>query len=153
GSNTVRIIKAVYKCPVLVIPENFEYVKPSRIAFATNFKRNFSLEIMKPVTSLAANMDASIHVVHINESEELDKFQQANKDMLDDFLNPIEHEFHWMTYFSGKSDVMQYFLEEFQMDMLALVHYKHGFLEEIIREPVVKRVAFHAKIPLLVMPE
>ncbi|MGI9547930.1 MAG: universal stress protein, partial [Flavobacteriaceae bacterium] len=42
GSNTVRIIKAVYKCPVLVIPENFEYVKPSRIAFATNFKRNFS---------------------------------------------------------------------------------------------------------------
>lgn len=153
GSNTVRIIKAVRKCPVLVVPENYEYIRPSRIAFATDFKRNFSLDIIKPLTSLAANLEASIHVVHINEKEELDKFQQANKDMLSEFLNPIDYQFHWMPYFSGKSDVMQYFLKEFEMDMLALVNYKHGFLEELIREPVVKRVAFHAQIPILVMPE
>ena len=153
GSNTVRIIKSVRRCPVLVIPEHFEYKKASRIGFATDFRRNFSLDIIKPLTSLATNLNASIHVVHINESEQLDKFQQSNKDMLDDFLKSIEHEFHWLPYFSGKSDVIQYFLEEFNMDMLALVHYKHGFLEELIREPVVKRVAFHTKIPLLVMPE
>ncbi len=153
GSNTVRIIKAIRKCPVLVVPEDYEYSKPVRIAFATDFKRNFSLDIIKPLTSLAANLKAKIHVVHINESEELDRFQQANKDMLDDFLNPIAHQFHRLPYFSSKSDVMQFFLEEQNMDMLALVNYKHGFLEELIREPVVKRVAFHSKIPLLVMPE
>ncbi len=153
GSNTVRIIKAIRKCPVLVVPEDYEYSKPVRIAFATDFKRNFSLDIIKPLTSLAANLKAKIHVVHINESEELDRFQQANKDMLDDFLNPIDHQFHRLPYFSSKSDVMQFFLEEQNMDMLALVNYKHGFLEELIREPVVKRVAFHSKIPLLVMPE
>ncbi len=153
GSNTVRIIKGVRKCPVLVVPENYDYVKPARIAFATDFRRNFSRDVMLPLTSLAANLNASIHIVHINESEELDKYQQANKDMLAEFFEPIEHQFHWMPYFSGKSDVIQYFLKEFDMSMLALVHYKHGFLEELIREPVVKRVAFHSKIPLLVMPE
>ncbi len=153
GSNTVRIIKAVRKCPVLVIPEDYDYKKPAQIAFATDFRRNFSLDIIKPLTSLAANLKANIHVVHINESDELDRFQQANKDMLDDFLGPIDHQFHRVPYFSSKSDVMQFFLEENNMDLLALVHYKHGFLEELIREPVVKRVAFHSKIPLLVMPE
>ncbi len=153
GSNTVRIIKSVRKCPVLVIPENYRYKKPLKISFATDFKRNFSLDIIKPLTSLAKNLGAEVHIVHINESEALDKYQQANKDMLIDFLKPLEHHIHWMSYFSGKSDVMQYFLEEFDMDMLALVHYKHGFLEELIREPVVKRVAFHTKIPLLVLPE
>ena len=153
GSNTVRIIKAVRNCPVLVIPEDFEYTKPKKIAFATDFKRNFSLEILKPLTSLAANLNAEIHVVHINEKEELDRVQETNRVLLSEFLSPIEHKFHWMSYFSGKSDVLQYFLEEYDMDLLALVHYKHGFLEELIREPIVKRVAFHAQLPLLVMPE
>ncbi len=153
GSNTVRIIKAVRKCPVLVIPEKYDYRKPLRIAFATDFKRNFSLDILKPLASLAKNLGAAIHIIHINESEVLDKYQQTNKDMLIDLLQPLEHQIHWMPYFSGKSDVMQYFLKEFDMDMLALVHYKHGFLEELIREPVVKRVAFHTQMPLLVLPE
>ena len=153
GSNTVRIIKAVRRCPILVIPEGFEYVRPKRIAFATDFRRNFSLDILKPLTSLAGNLDAEVHIVHINESEELDKVQETNRDLLAEFLKPLNYQFHWMPYFSGKSDVLQYFLKEYDMDMLALVHYKHGFLEELIREPVVKRVAFHAQLPLFVMPE
>ena len=153
GSNTVRIIKSVSKCPVLVIPEDFEYQKPSKIAFATDFNRNFSMDVIKPLTSLAKNLNAEIHVVHINESDDLDSFQQANKNILDDFLSPIKHQFHWMSYFSGKSDVMQYFLKEYKMDMFALINYKHGFLEELVHEPVVKRVAFHTQIPLLVLPE
>lgn len=153
GSNTVRIIKSVSKCPVLVVPENFEYQKPSKIAFATDFNRSFSMDVIKPLTSLAKNLDAEVHVVHINESDDLDKFQQANKNILDDFLSPIDHQFHWMSYFAGKSDVMQYFLEEYKMDMFALINYKHGFLEELVHEPVVKRVAFHTQIPLLVLPE
>ena len=153
GSNTVRIIKAVRNCPVLVVPENFDYAKPLKIAFATDFKRNFSLDILKPLTSLARNLNAEIHVVHINETEELDKVQRTNKDLLDEFFAPIEHQFHWMSYFSGKADVLRYFLEEFNMDMLTLVHYKHGILEELVREPVVKRVAFQTQVPLLVLPE
>ena len=153
GSNTVRIIKAVRKRPVLVVPEDYNYSKPEKIAFATDFRRNFSLDVIKPLTSLAINLDAEIHIVHINESEKLDKVQKTNRDLLAEYLDPVKHQFHWMPYFSGKSDVMQYFLEENEMDMLALVHYKHGFLEELIREPVVKRVAFHAQLPIFVMPE
>ena len=153
GSNTVRIVKSVSKCPVLVIPENFEYQKPLKIAFATDFNRSFSMDVIKPLTSLAKNLNAEVHVVHINESDDLDKFQQTNKNILDDFLSPIHHQFHWMSYFSGKSDVMQYFLKEYKMDMFALINYKHGFLEELVHEPVVKRVAFHTQIPLLVLPE
>ena len=153
GSNTVRIIKAVRKCPVLVIPEEYDYSRPQRIAFATDFRRNFSLDILKPLTSLAGNLNAEVHIVHIHESEELDKVQETNRDLLAEFIKPLDCQFHWMPYFSGKSDVLQYFLKEYDMDILALVHYKHGFLEELIREPVVKRVAFQAQLPLLVMPE
>ena len=33
GSNTVRIIKAVRTCPILAVPEDFEYIKPVRKSF------------------------------------------------------------------------------------------------------------------------
>ena len=152
GSNTVRIIKSVRQCPVLVVPEDFTYRKPARIAFATGFKRSFRPDIIQPLLDLAKNLEAAIHVVHIDEKE-LDKYQETNKELLAELLSPVAHRFHGIPYFTSKSDVIQYFLNEFEMDMLALVNYKHGFLEELVREPVVKRVAFHTQIPLLVLPE
>lgn len=153
GSNTVRMIKAARHCPVLVIPEGFSFKKPGRIAFATDFRRSFSLDILQPLLSLTKIFDANVDIIHINENEELDRYQQANMELLDEYFKDTPHEYHWLPYFTGKSDVLQYFLKEFDVDMLALVHYRHGFLEELIREPVVKRVAFHTKLPLLVIPE
>ena len=38
----------------------------------------------------------------------------SNRVLLSEFLDPIKHKFHWMSYFSGKSDVLQYFLEEYR---------------------------------------
>jgi nucleotide-binding universal stress UspA family protein len=58
-----------------------------------------------------------------------------------------------MPYFASKSDVIEFFINEFGIQMLALVNYRHGFLEELVREPVVKRIAFHTRIPLLVLPD
>ena len=37
GSNTVRIIKSTKKCPILAIPQHFDYQTPSEVAFATDF--------------------------------------------------------------------------------------------------------------------
>ena len=44
------------------------------------------------------------------------------------------------------------FLEEMNIDMLAMVNYKHSFLERLGREPVIKRVAFDLDIPFLIIP-
>ncbi len=153
GSNTVRIIKAVKECPVLAIPEDFEYVKPVEMALVTDFKRNFNAEIIEPLRHWAEHFGSSIRVMHINEKEQLDKYQLSNRRSLKKYLASIETTFHQMPYFASKSEVIHLFLEEFNIDMLAMINYRHSFLEELIKEPVIKRVAFHAQIPFLTIPE
>mgnify|MGYP000515948103 CR=1 FL=1 len=46
GSNTVRMIRAIRECPILAVPENYEYTKTKRIGFATDFKRNFRYSVI-----------------------------------------------------------------------------------------------------------
>lgn len=153
GSNTVRIIKAVRVCPILVVPEEFKYVKPVRIGFPTDFKRNFSTEVIEPMIKLTAKFDATINILHISEEEQLNKHQQSNKDILLEYFSSVPHCLNSMPYFASKSDVIEFFIKEFGIQMLSLVHYRHGFLEELVREPVVKRIAFHTPIPLLVLSD
>ncbi|WP_308992875.1 hypothetical protein QLS71_015560 [Mariniflexile litorale] len=38
-------------------------------------------------------------------------------------------------------------------DTLAMVNYKHSFIEAIIIEPVIKKIGFHPMVPFLVIPE
>ncbi len=153
GSNTVRIIKAIRECPIVVVPEDFKYVRPVEIGFPTDFKRNFSLEVFEPVLQLADKFGSTIHIMHINEEEQLEKYQESNKNILREYVTSVSHRFHTMPYFASKSDVIEFFINEFGIQMLALVNYRHGFLEELVREPVVKRIAFHTRIPLLVLPD
>jgi nucleotide-binding universal stress UspA family protein len=153
GSNSVRIIKSSSKCPVLTIPSEFEYRPPGTIAFATDFKRSFSPRILAPLKKLADRFESAIQIVHIQQEEELDGFQKSNRDILLDYFAPIRTTLKSLPYFSSKSDVLQHYLTEHKVDMLSMVLHRHGFLEELVREPVIKRMAFHTKIPLLVLPE
>ncbi len=153
GSNSVRIIKSRNKCPVLTIPNEFQFRPPGTIAFATDFKRNFSPRILAPLKQLADRFESAIQIVHIQQEEELDGFQKSNMDTLLNYFAPIRTTLKSLPYFSSKSDVLQHYLVENDVDMLTMVLYRHGFLEELVREPVIKRMAFHTKIPLLVLPE
>ncbi|MBT8321609.1 MAG: universal stress protein [Eudoraea sp.] len=153
GSNSVRIIKSSSNCPVLTIPNEFEYKPPGTIAYATDFKRNFSPRILAPLKQLADRFESAIQIVHIQQEEELTEFQKSNRDTLLDYFAPIRTTLKSLPHFSSKSDVLQHYLLENNVDMLSMVLYRHGFLEELVREPVIKRLAFHTKIPLLVLPE
>lgn len=153
GSNTVRIIKAVRDCPILVVPDEFKFEKPVEIGFPTDFKRNFSSEVFEPVVQLASKFGARINIMHINEEEKLSKYQKSNRDILLEYISSTPYRLHRMPYFASKSDVIEFFIKEYGIQMLALAHYRHGFLEELVKEPVVKRIAFHAQIPLLVLPD
>lgn len=153
GSNTVRMIKCIRECPILAIPENYKFTVSKKIGFATDFKRNFSAEVIEPLINLAKYIDASIDIVHINEQEQLSKYQESNKDILLEYLQAVAHSLHEMPYFASKTDVIKLFVEETNINLLAMIYYRHGYLEELVREPVVKRMAFHSEVPILVLPE
>ncbi|MEB3345036.1 universal stress protein [Aquimarina gracilis] len=154
GSNAVRVIKTVKNCPVLVVPEGSDFIVPSEIAFSTDFKRFYSYNELQPLIDFAALFDATIRIVYVQEQDEpLTKEQQFNVNMLEKYLADVKHYHHTINKGDSVADSIKDFTEELNIYLLAMLYYKHSFVERLTREPIVKRIAFQIKIPFLTIPE
>ena len=153
GSNTVHIIKSIKDCPVLVVPDEYDFVVPSQIAFPTDYNRYYDIKEIKPLMQLADLYNSKIRIVHINEEEELNDVQDYNLFELQSYLIEYENSFHWMPKYAKKAVEINDFIAELGIDILAMVNNKHSFIEKILREPVIKKIGFQPKIPFLVIPE
>ncbi len=153
GSNTVKIAKKMRLCPILIVPEEFDFEIPKQIAFSTDFNRFYGDKELKPLKQLASLHHSIIRVVHINEKEYLDSIQDYNINVLKDNFRDYEHSFHWMPDYSKKVTEINDFIEELKINILAMVNYKHSFIESIVKEPVIKKIGFRPIIPFLVIPD
>jgi nucleotide-binding universal stress UspA family protein len=151
GSNTVDIIKRMKLCPILVVPDEFDFVEPKQIAFPTDFIRFFGEEL-EPIKEMADLYDSRIRIVHITKENNLSKIQDYNLSMLKVYLENNPHSFHWMPDYANKTQEINDFIEELDINMLAMINYEHSFIEKIVNEPVVKKIGFSPTVPFLVIP-
>ncbi|WP_452226757.1 universal stress protein [Lacinutrix cladophorae] len=153
GSNTISVFKNIKSCPVLIVPDEYDFVKPKKVAFPTDYNRFYKDTELEALSEITQLYNATIKIIHIQERKELSKVQQYNLNQLDRFLQDFEHSFHWMPNYAKKATVINDFIEELSIDLLAIVNYQHSFIENLIKEPVVKNIGSHPIIPLLVIPE
>ncbi len=154
GSHTVRMIKSIKNCPILVVPRHFDFVAPAEIAFATDFNRFYSQPELQPLIDMANAFDAVIRIVHVQyEITALTELQQFNLGMLRKYLKNVEHYVHTISELNSVSKTLEKFTTRLNVHLLAMLNYPHSYIERITREPIVDRVAFHTSIPLLVIPE
>lgn len=154
GSNTVRIIKSVKRCPVLAIPQHFNFISPTEIAFATDFNRFYTTSELSPLLELANMFQATIRIVHVQYGiKALSELQQFNLNMLRRYLGETAHYVHTVSELNSVSQTLELFSKELDIHLLAMLNYQHSYMEQMTREPIVKRTAFHTQIPLLVIPE
>ncbi len=153
GSNTIRVLNKVKACPLLVVPDEFDFVEPTQIAFPTDYNRFYNGEEIEVLRKLTELYDSKIRVVHIEEEKKLNEVQRYNINALDEYLNQVEHSFHWMPNYAKKANVINDFIAELDIHILAMVNYKHSFIERVMNEPVLKKISFQPSIPFLVIPE
>lgn len=151
GSNTVKAIKKIKKCPILAVPDEYDYETPQQIAFPTDFNRLYGEELTT-LKFLADLHNSKIRIVHINKEEELTEVQEYNLDHLEIVLQNHKHSFHWMPDYSKKHTAIKDFIEELNINILVMINYKHSFIQSILREPVIKKIGFKPSIPFLVIP-
>ena len=151
GSNTVSIISKMRLCPIMVVPDAFEFVKPKQIGFPTDFN-HFYDEELNPIKKLSKLHNSKIRVFHINEKDNLTEKQNYNLAMLKAYLEDYKHSFHWMVDYDKKDHAIKDFIKEFNINILTMINYKHSFIESITKEPIVKEIGFHPTVPFLVIP-
>jgi hypothetical protein len=103
---------------------------------------------------LAKSFKAAIRIVHVQyEIKALTEIQMFNLNMLRKYLNEVEHYVHTVSELNSVSKTLEVFTKELDIHLLAMLNFQHSYMEKMTREPVVKRMAFHTQIPLLVIPE
>ncbi|MEO1033618.1 MAG: universal stress protein [Bacteroidota bacterium] len=151
GSNAVRMIKRIKKCPILLIPDEFDFKEPKQIAFPTDFNRFYGEELI-PLKELSRLYNSKIKVLHITEEKNLSHIQDYNLAMLKAYLEANPHSFHWMPDYTKKAKAIADFIEDLNIDILAMINYKHSFIESIVNEPVIKKIGFKSPVPFFVIP-
>lgn len=151
GSNTVNVIKQIKNCPVLVIPNEYKYIQPEEIAFPTDYNRPYGEEL-SALKDLADLYNSKIRIVHINTEEAISESQKQNLALLKIGLDHYDSIFHWMPNCDKKEKAINDFIKELKINILVMINYKHSFLENLVKEPVIKNIGFHPTIPFLVIP-
>lgn len=153
GSTATKTLHAVKKCLVLTVPKSTKFSMLKEIAFVTDLRKPLTPEVIDPLLNIAQIYGAAIRIVHIDNDDPLDKLQQSNLDALLLYFKPIVHSFHQIPDFISKTKIIQVFLEESGIDMLAMVNNEHGILEKMLREPIIEKMVFNIDIPFFVIPE
>ncbi|MCK8520949.1 universal stress protein [Aquimarina sp. D1M17] len=152
GSNTVKVIQKIKNCPILTIPNEYDFRVPKSIAFATDFSRLYSREELEPLIKMTELFGGSIHILHVNEEEKLTKEQDYNITKLREYFKETEFSIHWVPSSGQKSETIQTFIDQMGIDILVMLRYRHSIIESITHEPIVKKIGFAADIPFLVIP-
>lgn len=152
GSNTIKTVNQINKCPVLAIPGEMDFKEPKEIAFITDFKKGCVKDSIAPLLFLASLSKASIRVMHITEEEILNSEQESHRKLLELCLKDVDYSFHWMQAFDDKAKVIDLFLEKLKIDLYAMVNHKHNLFEKLTHEPVIKDVSMYSETPFLILP-
>jgi len=153
GSSATKTLESIKKCPVLLVPKNAECNPTKKIALATDYKNCFDTLLIDPLIFVAQLCEASIHILHIDTKKKLDDLQKSNLKALTTCLEPFSISFDSMPDFISKTKLIQLFLEDSDIDLLVMINNEHGFLEKMLREPIIEKMVFNIDIPFLVIPE
>ncbi|MEP0214146.1 MAG: universal stress protein [Cellulophaga sp.] len=152
GANTMRIVNAIKDCPVLAIPNNYNFKKPKQLVLATDLKRSLSPEALQAILFIAQMYNSTVHILHLKTDTTLDDFQKSNLKIVQNCLASVQLKLHLLPFYANKSEILSQFIKDYAIDTLALVYNNRSYLEELIQEPVLQQADHHTKIPLLVLP-
>jgi len=149
GSHTVQVFKYV-QCPVLAIPENYEYQQPKKIVFPTDYMLPYKRRELKLLNTLTAEFKSEVHCLYISDFEDLSPRQIDNKHFLHEELSKA-YVFFETTPVKNKAEAITEYITKDKIDLLVMVNSRHSFLEDMLYRSTVDEIGLHPKIPFLVL--
>lgn len=148
GSNTGSVIADV-PITMLSIPLGAKYKQIKKIAFTTRYRAK-DYKALQKVVEFANKVNAQVKCLHVRtadsdvEEGQVDKWRQ-------DFKNdPVEF---FVIPDNDVEGTIFDFLDNLEIDVLAMLTYKRSFFQELFRNSFTKKFSYHSKIPLLVFHE
>ncbi len=158
GTQTAELIGKA-NVPVIVVPSDYEWKKPEKLLFAThNFAED--KETLQALFEIADSYKAEVQVmVFTGEDEDAEVEVITHKRSAPGYQAILERKYPGrviqVTQLFGNKfeDSITNFVNSNHIDMLAMVSHKRTFLGGLFHPSMTKRISFHTKVPLLVIPD
>jgi nucleotide-binding universal stress UspA family protein len=138
-------------CPVLAIPEQAIFDgKIDNIAFTTAFQPQENKGLEK-VLQLFEAFSPKVHCVNVDLAH-TEEYHRRMDVFSADFAENDNVAFHVLDGTDFQT-VLTKFLEEMEIDIVAMVTQKRNFLEELFHYSKTKALSYHSRTPILSLPE
>ncbi|MFD2542267.1 universal stress protein [Lacinutrix gracilariae] len=149
GSNTLQVLKYV-QCPVLAIPENYQYQQPKHALFPTNYLIPYKRRELKLVCDLLTPYRTKIDMLYVSKTNSLSFRQEDNKTFIEETV--CKNKLSFYTTNNKKIDsAINTYVEDNKVDFLIMVNTQHSYLENIIFQSTIDKISLKIAIPLLVL--
>ncbi len=149
GSNAASTV-AKSKVPVLVVPKELTYSDYTRIVYATDYNEPEFPALMRLIY-FAELFDCRLDVIHVK--SDADKYFNAANNFFKKNKDNISYPNIYYIELE-KGDVVQSinkYVDEVAADLLVMAKHNRNFFDRLFHRSLSKKMAFHTKIPLLVL--
>lgn len=155
GNHTRRMVNNA-KGPLLLVPSS-AVVKPvKKVAFATDLNDpEKDVAAIFELIPLLKKLNAELLLTHIyNGDDPTFKFRQHIQQLLVELSNKADYPniFYRIVNSNKAEKGLEWLCDHGHVDVLAMVHRKHDFFENILIGSHTQKMADHINIPLLVLP-
>lgn len=140
--------------PILLVPPGAEFQGMKKIAFATDLSEG-DIALIHSLSHFARPFNAEIVIVHISPAG-FDS--DVHQDKIDAFLSEVTCKVNYPKIYyrhvkdMGVDEGLTWLTQHVAIDLLAMVHRRHHFMQRIFEGSRTKKMAGHLKLPLLVFP-
>ncbi|HKL89586.1 MAG TPA: universal stress protein [Allomuricauda sp.] len=152
GSNTLKVIRGIDNCTMLLVPGSFNFQRLKSLAFPTDYMHFVPKNMLFSLLELMEVWKSEIHMFYVAQEFKLSKQQENNKEVLMERFKKFPVTPHDVPMSSNVADAILKFIDGLKMDLVVLTKHSHGFFERLTREPIVKKVGTQTSVPLLVLP-
>ena len=152
GSNTYSVIKSSH-VPVLVIPEMAGVHNFNKIALTSDYKNIANLNVFDPLISFANTFHAEIDILHFSTTDELSPEEISMGKSIENYFKKIRHSYHASGVLEDFEKAIEEYINTNNIDLLVMIPRKHNIFDKLFGEASwTRRMVFHTKTPLLILP-
>ncbi|MFB6257802.1 MAG: universal stress protein [Flavobacteriales bacterium] len=150
GTTAANVLQKA-PCNVLMIPENARFKKYERIAYASDLNAK-DPQALKELFRFLAGHSAQVDVVHVQGKNEAGELPDQKA-----FEQELKREGIWeavnFEQVEGKSleNALDAFIDRREAELLVMLNEDRNFFQRLLHNSKSKKMAFHTKIPLLVL--
>lgn len=153
GSNTLKMVETK-ACPVLIVPEHASFTKMENVMLTSDFKDTVNSTPSGPIKDFLSIYKPKLHVVNVDKDHyiSLTEKYEHEKQELRKLLEEYNPEFYFMRLWDV-DEALNLFAEDRDIDLIMAVRKNHSFMEKLFKSSRSKKLAFHNKLPILVIHE